>query len=343
MAEQLVLLPVSPEASTSGAPVVPERVGHAEIATTRARTIFTPSSGYVRKYRFTLNPYSGCAFACDYCYARAFTPDAEREAAWGQWVTVKENARALVERACRDGTLRDGDALYLSSVTDPYQPIEQRLGLTRSILEAILASGVQPRLTVQTRSPIVTRDADLLRQFTHVRVNFSITTDSEHVRLRYEPHAPAIRERLHAAERLVEAGVPIGVCVAPMLPVEDPVAFGECIGRLRAAEYVAQFFHTGPPRRYVTSTPVASFEKAREDEWTREGYRAARAGIAAGMRNVLGDEYALLEGSEGFSPAGMEQRQRPVAQRLRVAQPKQHTHRAAATRRPRGRAGSPRA
>lgn len=323
-----MLLPQAPDA---GALVLPDRAGRAEVTGAQARSILTPSSGWVRKYDYTLNPYSGCVFACDYCYARGFAPTPERQEAWGQWVTVKENARTLVARACRDGTLNDGDAVYLSSVTDPYQPIEDRLGLTRSVLEAILESGVQPRLTVQTRSPIVTRDTDLLRQFRHVRVNLSITTDSEQVRLRYEPHAPAIHARLDAAGRLVEAGVPVGICIAPMLPMDDPEAFGRRIAEFRAAEYVAQYFHGGPPRRFATSTPGSSFDKAREDEWSPAHYRAARAAVQAGL-----GEFVLLEGVEGFSPAGLEQRERPKP----APQAKRgHVH-ASPTRRPRAKAGS---
>lgn len=126
-----------------------------------ARTILTPASGFIRRYCYSLSPYSGCRFACEYCYAQAFAPTAEKRRTWGEWAVAKRNAAALITKACGDGALRSGDAIYMSSATDPYQPAEQRLGLTRSILEAILAAGVQPRLTVQTRSPIAARDSDL--------------------------------------------------------------------------------------------------------------------------------------------------------------------------------------
>ena len=176
-----------------------------------ARTILTAASGFIRRYRYTLNPYSGCRFACEYCYARAFAPTPEKRETWGEWVSAKQNAAALIAKACRDGKLLSGDAVYMSSATDPYQPAEARLGVTRAILEAMLAAGVQPRLTVQTRSPIAARDIDLFQRFEHIRVNFTITTDSERVRLRYEPSAPAIHAGLRAARSLVEAGVPIEV------------------------------------------------------------------------------------------------------------------------------------
>ena len=102
-------------------------------------------------------------------------------------MTVKENALALLERKRRSTLL--GKTIYMSSVTDPYQPIEKRLGLTRELLR-ILAERYQPRLVIQTRSPLVTRDVDLLRRFEHVQVNMTITTDSEEVRRAFEPTCP---------------------------------------------------------------------------------------------------------------------------------------------------------
>src|SRR3546814_14339879 len=85
-----------------------------------------------------------------------------------------------------------------------------------------------PRLTVQTRSPIASRDIDLFQQFEHIRVNFTVTTDSEAVRLRYEPSAPAIKARLRAARALIDAGVPIGVAISPLRSDERRVG-KECV------------------------------------------------------------------------------------------------------------------
>ena len=127
---------------------LPSQLGPAEVSYNDARSILTPASGFIRRYDFTLNPYSGCGFGCDYCYARYFAPSDEERESWGRWVRVKRNAVDLVQRACATGKLADGDAVYMSSVTDPYQPIEKKLGLTRTILKAILDAGVQPRLTV---------------------------------------------------------------------------------------------------------------------------------------------------------------------------------------------------
>lgn len=270
----------------------------AGISMVDARTILTPASGFIRRYRYSLNPYSGCRFVCEYCYARAFAQTAEKRSTWGQWATAKRNAAALIAKACRDGTLQSGDAVYMSSATDPYQPAEHQLRLTRSILETILAAGVQPRLTVQTRSPIAARDIDLFQRFEHVRVNFTVTTDSERVRLRYEPSAPAIAARLRTARALVDAGVPIGISISPMLPIEDIEAFAETVASLDAAEYVSQYL-APPGPVFAAGTLPETLAKAKQDGWGQAEYIAARQVI----QHALGPSQRLLEGDEGFAPA----------------------------------------
>ena len=270
----------------------------AAVAYVDARSVLTKASGFIGGYDFTLNPYSGCAFACEYCYARFFAPTEQQRDDWGEWVTVKANACALVARACRTGRLESGDSVYMSSVTDPYQPLEQALGLTRAILETVLAAGVQPRLTVQTRSPLATRDIDLFQRFERVRVNFTIGTDSEAVRLRYEPHAPAIHARLRAAEAVAAAGVPIGVSVSPMLPIADLEAFGAALASLDAHEYVTQYLHQ-PRQRFAAGSPAQALRTAREDHWGMREYQDARNTLA----RILGAERPLLEGSAGFATA----------------------------------------
>ncbi len=278
--------------------LLPSQLGPAEVEYSDARSILTKASGFIKRYNYTLNPYSGCGFGCDYCYARFFAPSDDRREAWGRWVRVKRNAAALVRRACERGKLVDGDAVYMSSVTDPYQPIESKLGLTRSILEAILEAGVQPRMTVQTRSPIVTRDIDLLRRFERLRVSFTVGTDSEAMRLRYEPHCASIARRFAALEELAAAGIRIGVAISPMLPIDDVEAFAARLAALDADEYVTQYFHTGSGwTRYAADTTAGAQRKALEDGWTLAAYEKTRDRLAALPGRPL------LEGDEGFAPA----------------------------------------
>ena len=111
----------------------PTRLGLAVIEYKAASGILTKPTGFMEGYDFTINPYSGCAFGCAYCYAAAFAPDVHSAENWGQWVTVKENALERLRRGRRD--LR-GKSIYISSVTDPYQPIEKHLELTREILRS---------------------------------------------------------------------------------------------------------------------------------------------------------------------------------------------------------------
>src|SRR5947207_12640747 len=148
-----------------------------------ARSIFTPATGFIRRggFEWTCNPYLGCSFGCSYCYA-AFLPQNRRpREEWGRWLTAKVNA---VEAARRQAPKVAGQAVYVSSVTDPYLPAERSLCLTRGILEELVP--FQPRLLIQTRGPLVVRDGDVLRRFRSVRVNVSIPTDSEAVRQVFE-------------------------------------------------------------------------------------------------------------------------------------------------------------
>lgn len=278
----------------------PTNIGAAKVHYINSKSLLTSPSGFIGLYKFTLNPYTGCSFACDYCYARFFAATFDEQNTWGDWVKVKENAVDLLRRARRaksvERRLEEGDTIYMSSVTDPYQPIEHKVGLTRIILEELVE--IQPRITIQTRSPIALRDIDLFHKFKHIRINFTITTDSEYVRSRYEPHCPAIEVRLKAAKQVAEAGIPIGISVSPMLPIKDAKTFGQRIADLKAAEYVTQFFKPTRSRFSAGSSPE-SLQKMKEDNWTEEKYQETRNTLIT----ILGIEYPLLEGNEGYAPA----------------------------------------
>ncbi len=168
-----------------------------------ARSILTRASGFMTEWDYTLNPYAGCGFGCNYCYAAFFARDQKRRDAWGDWVDAKHNAVELIRRACARGNVT-GKSIYMSSVTDPYQPVERQLQLTREILRELIES--QPHLTVQTRSPLVTRDVDLLKKLQSVQVNMTVTTDSDEVVQAFEPHCPTNRKRLTAIAEVAEAG-----------------------------------------------------------------------------------------------------------------------------------------
>lgn len=208
-----------------------------QVSEVTARSILTETRGFTSVkepgtgFHYSLNPYRGCTFNCSYCYAPAFVFDDVARRNWGRWVTIKANAEALLHTAGRRGKLRNKN-VYMSTVTDPYQPIERKLGLTRACIETLLI--YPPRLlTVQTRSPLVVRDLDLFAQLPgRIAVCMSITTDDERVRRIFEPTCAPIAQRVQAIRTVREAGIPTQASIAPLLPCDaerlaellDPVA-----------------------------------------------------------------------------------------------------------------------
>jgi DNA repair photolyase len=192
-----------------------------------AKSILTPTGGFLNTFDFSLNPYVGCAFGCSYCYAASWVYDAALREQWGRWVRAKTNAAALLAKAGRAGKLT-GKRIFMSSVTDPYQPVEKHAEITRACLEA-LGRFPPALLFLQTRSPLVARDVDLLRPLGDgVIVAMSITTDREDVRRLIEPACAPILQRVAALRRVREAGVRTQASVAPLLPC-DPEKLGDLL------------------------------------------------------------------------------------------------------------------
>jgi DNA repair photolyase len=205
-----------------------------------ARSIFSPATGYIRRggFDWTCNPYVGCSFGCTYCYAMFLPQNRRPKEDWGKWFQAKVNA---VELARQQAPKLAGQAVYISSVTDPYLPAERGLYLTRGILEALVP--YQPRLLIQTRGPLVVRDLDVIRRFASARVNMSIPTDSETVRLVFEPKAPPLEKRWQALAQIKAAGVTTGICITPVLPLDEPDAFVRRLAAFQPDVLVTQDFH----------------------------------------------------------------------------------------------------
>jgi DNA repair photolyase len=102
-------------------------IGKTEVTYKNSASILTEAKGFMASYDYTLNPYSGCSFGCTYCYAAFFSRSEEQRKNWGYWVHVKENALQLLLKF-RKKSLHE-KTIYMSSVTDPYQPIERDLNL----------------------------------------------------------------------------------------------------------------------------------------------------------------------------------------------------------------------
>ena len=255
-----------------------------------ARSIFSPATGFIQRggFDWSCNPYLGCTFGCTYCYAMFLPQNRRPKEDWGKWFQAKVNA---VELAKKHAPKIAGQALYMSSVTDPYLPAERSLRLTRGILEAILPH--QPRLLVQTRGPLVTRDLDLLRQFRAVRVNVSIPTDSETVRQAFEPKAPPLERRWQALEQIRAAGVSIGICVTPTLPLENAPAFRDRLIAFRPDVLVVQEFHDSGGG-FGADTGAAARRLLAETNWRPRDYARFHAALAERTR--------VFEGENGFFP-----------------------------------------
>lgn len=180
-----------------------------------SKSILTPAKGAIDNFTHSLNPYAGCAFGCKYCYVREHPVSIFREEEWGAWIDIKSNAAELLEKELAKAKKRGKVALFMSSSTDPYQPIEYASKLTRSLLEVMLKN--QPDfLHVQTRSPMVKRDIDLFQQFgDSIRISMTIETDKEEVRKAFAPAAPPIPARMAA---LKDAGIITQATIAPLLP-----------------------------------------------------------------------------------------------------------------------------
>lgn len=288
-----IALPLLEPNMLETAPAQPRRtnVGRSSVSYTPAKSILTEPTGFISHYDYTLNPYSGCTFGCTYCYAAFFVPDAAKQESWGQWVTVKENALALLKRK-RANSLR-GKTIYMSSVTDPYQPIELDLELTRSILQELITYH-QPKLVVQTRSPIVTRDIDLLQQFEQVRVNMTVTTDDEAIRKVFEPNCASIPARLNAITKIHQANIPACITLSPLLPVKDAATFAKRLVETGIPKIVVRPFH--PDRgKFVAGTRDAAKGLLKERNWNATTYEAVVAVLKAHIPNIE-------VGREGFAP-----------------------------------------
>jgi DNA repair photolyase len=170
-------------------------------------------------YDWVINPYVGCQHACTYCYARFMKRFSGHKEPWGEFVDVKINAADLLRL---EVTKKKRGKVWISGVCDPYQPLEAKYALTRKCLE-ILAQNNWP-VIIQTRSPLVLRDIDILKEMPCLEAGLSITTADDAMRKLFEPDAPPIEDRIKTLDQLHSAGVKTYAMVAPVLPGADGLA-----------------------------------------------------------------------------------------------------------------------
>src|SRR5512136_726468 len=166
-----------------------------------SRTILTKTA--IASFDYCVNPYVGCGHGCRYCYAsfmKRFTGHLEP---WGGFIDVKVNAPLLLKKQLKRA--KEG-VVALSTVTDPYQPIEKKYQLTRKCLEALLEAEFAVNLL--TRSPLCLRDIDLFKQFERIEAGFSISTHDEGIKKLFEPRSPSLQSRIEALKTLHGQKIP---------------------------------------------------------------------------------------------------------------------------------------
>lgn len=171
-------------------------------------------------FAWSLNPYVGCAHRCAFCYVRAFELRAERpwDDRYGASVRAKSNIAVVLRRELARRSWK-GETVAIGTATDPYQPIEGRLRLTRACLEQLATAG-NP-FTLITRGPLAVRDIDVLVEASRraeAQVSFSVPTLDDALWRATEPATAPPHQRLRAVRRLADAGIDVGVALAPVLP-----------------------------------------------------------------------------------------------------------------------------
>jgi len=191
-----------------------------EVTVERPRTIITRNDSPDISFDQSINPYRGCEHGCFYCYARPTHAYQGLSAGldFESRLFVKDGAAALLERELANPKYKP-KVIALGANTDAYQPIERQYRVTRAVLE-VLAKARHP-VGIVTKSNLVLRDLDLLAPMAAeglVKVFVSVTTVDRGLARRMEPRAPTPERRLEAIERLADAGVPVGVMAAPIIP-----------------------------------------------------------------------------------------------------------------------------
>ena len=171
-------------------------------------------------FKWSLNPYMGCVHQCTFCYVRHFEHRADRpwDARYGSSIRVKTNVAEVLRRELARPSW-ERETVAIGAATDPYQPAEGRFRLTRACLVELTSA--RTPFSIITRGPLAVRDLDVLQQASAelpVTVTFSIPTLDERVWRKTEPGTAPPRSRIEAVRRLAEAGVDVGVGMAPILP-----------------------------------------------------------------------------------------------------------------------------
>ncbi|MDP9171916.1 MAG: radical SAM protein [Acidobacteriota bacterium] len=289
----------------STSPIKKRATKPSNVFRSEARSILSPVSGFLLEAGFThsLTPARNCTFGCSYCYVPTMRVQAGLRAEdwlhWGERTTFKSNAAELLRKS-----LRSGQAIYCSPLTDPYQPAEAGELLMPGILAALAEAAAPPRVfVIQTRGPLILRDLDLLLRAgrrTRLRVSFSVTTDREDVRRIFEPHCAPQTERWQAIAALREAGVEVFATLAPILPC-DPEALMRHALEFTSGPVIADPFHVREVKRSGATTrhpAIAICRKYGWDNWLDPAFHQSVLGRMHLSAKAAGREFG--SGPRGF-------------------------------------------
>ena len=175
----------------------------------KVKTALSPSQ--LPGLDYALNPYRGCEHACVYCYAPSVIH--WNNGKWGENVEIKINLPRILSKELK---FKKKGVVGLGTVTDPYQPVEKKYEITRRSLELLLMHDFP--VCIQTKSSLVLRDIDILREFSRIEVGATLTTLDEKVRKNLEHGAGSTAERLGALRTLRESGISTWVFLGPVMP-----------------------------------------------------------------------------------------------------------------------------
>ena len=217
---------------------------------------------------YCINPYVGCQHGCRYCYAAGITSRFRRNREeWGEFLDIKTNA---VKVLAREVEKKEVGKVYLSSLTDPYQPVEKKYELTRKILEILVQKGFP--VVVQTKSNLVVRDLDILKKNKSNEVGVTVVTLDEGVRKIFEPASSSPEERLEAVRLAKENGLKTYVFFGPILPFLSDTDFEGFLARFKkaGADYVyVDRLNLRPMVWSMVSKVVSEKYPGLYDEWRR--------------------------------------------------------------------------
>jgi DNA repair photolyase len=291
------------------------RQGHeVEYFTLPVRSLLNRCSGSRMPFSWTINPYRGCEFACKYCYARYTHEFMEMRDGvdFEQKIYAKQHAAELLHQELR--RVKPGEDIAIGTATDPYQPIEGKLEITRAILQELARhSGLE--LGIVTKSALVVRDIDLLQEISRnnrISVNLTVTTTDPDLARILEPRAPRPDLRLDAVKKLREAGIRAGVICAPVLPgITDSPKQLEAVVRSAAAARASYVYANPLFLKPCSAAVFLPFLKEHFPQLVADYDRRFkdRAFLPAAYRKRISELFARLRGKYGLVSASRWQRE----------------------------------